>query len=115
MFIRLVDKDNFKSPALYIHSGEKEFLKVIKEWHSWLLYWIDKNPDMKGMPLGRLNPGTAVVDLLRVLTQYYVNSSPESQGRAYATLSLEENVPDDHVKEINLHDAYWTPEGLLGK
>jgi len=72
MYIRLVDRDNWKSPILYIHADEKEWLEQITIWRRNLLEWVKAYPAMGGMPLGRLEASMCMVDLLWHLTKYYV-------------------------------------------
>lgn len=93
MYIQLVDKDNFSSPILRIHSDEEEFLREIKQWHVMLLLWLNMTPSVKHMPLSRLDPGVAIIDLLRVLTQYRKDNWPQDAlRRSRETPSLAETL-----------------------
>ena len=87
MLVRLVDKQGFKSPILYIHNDEDEFLEQIKLWRRNLLIWAEKT-NFKGLPLSRLEADICIVDLLRHLTSYYVLTSPLCEGRITMTLRL---------------------------
>ena len=71
MYVQLVDKDNFRSPVLYIHSDEEEFMEQILAWKKDLLALRKEYPAVDGLPLGRLDPDVAMVDLLRYLGNYY--------------------------------------------
>lgn len=106
MYIQLIDKDNFKSPILYIHSDEEEFVEQIMLWKK-SLHELRKNyPKVDGLPLGRLEPDVAMVDLIRHLGNYYVENIPLSflpNGHVYGCLRLV-NEADEEVIEINLHD-----------
>lgn len=90
MFIQLVDEHNFKSPLLYIHADEDEFMAEIEEWKEGLLKWAE-DPLVQGLPLGRLDSNTCIVDLMRHLTKFYVESTELSfskEGRIFGTLRL---------------------------
>ena len=103
MYIRLIDKQKFTSPVLYIHNDEKEFLHEIESWRKDLLDWVD-SLDWDGMPLARLEAETCMVDLLRHLTEYYVRSRPNCGGRIHATLKLLPGIPENEViKEIKTY------------
>lgn len=88
IFIRLIDKDMFVSPILHIHHDEEEFLKEIESWKKGLLEWVKEDPRRDGMPLGRLDAGTCMIDLLRHLVEYYIKTTPNCGGRVWATLKL---------------------------
>jgi len=108
MFIQLIDKDGFKSPVLYIHSDEDEFMAQINLWLQQVYETIDSYPTLDGLPFGRLDPNTCMVDLIRHLGNYYVESTPISfavPGHVYSCLRLwnEEDV-DDEIIQINLHE-----------
>jgi len=105
MLIQLIDKDGFKSAVLDIHdNAEEEFIAAIKHWFVWLHYWLERNPKMDGMPLGRLDPDTAMVDLMRELTQRYLLNTPNCNGRIIATFRLQNEDPEHPPKRLNLHD-----------
>ena len=93
MFVRLIDEHGFKSPVLDIHNDEEEFMEQIEMWKMNLLIWVKKTT-LTGMPLGRLEANTCIVDLLRHLTSYYVLSSPLCEGRITMTFRL---VDDDYA------------------
>ena len=116
MFLRLVDKDGFKSPILYIHSDEDEFMEQIREWKNELHRFIeDENkakevggPNAGGiMPLTRLDPETCLVDLVRHLSLYYTRTTPHSKGHVTGCLRLVDYNPilkKVKIEEINLHE-----------
>jgi hypothetical protein len=109
MYIQLVDKDNFKSPVLYIHSDEDEFMEQIQAWKKDLHELREEYPAIDGLPLGRLEPDTAMIDLLRYLGNYYVESTPLSflpPGHVYGCLRIMDSkkVYGEAITEINLHD-----------
>jgi hypothetical protein len=93
MYIRLVDKHNWKSPVLYIHADEKEWIEQIILWRKNLLAWCKKHPIMNGMPLGRLEASVCMVDLIRHLSEYYVNYNNE----------LAELMPDSITEKYEGH------------
>lgn len=120
MYIRLVDKQNFKSPILYIHSDEDEWLEQINIWRRDLLAWVETHPLLSGMPLARLEADMCIVDLIRHLSQYYVDYndalskiSPDSiftqyEGRVVSTLRLvssqgTEVLKDEEILEIKTY------------
>jgi hypothetical protein len=110
MYVRLVDKDNFKSPILYIHADEEEFMKQIELWLEQVKKVIADYPQVDGLPLGRLEPDTAMVDLVRHLGNYYVESTPLSflpVGHVYGCLRLVNETDSlrygHKVIEIKLH------------
>ncbi len=106
MFLRLIDKDGWKSPVLYIHGDEKEFIKEIEKWKKDTLEWV-KNSDFDGTPLCRLDANTCMVDLLRHLTNYYIKSTPNCEGRIIMTLRLfdEADVSEgDDIIEIKTYE-----------
>jgi len=112
MYLQLIDKDNFKSVILYIHSDTDEFLKVIDAWKDELLNYARQEQEHNGVgfPLSRLEVDTCIVDLLRVLTEYYVKTSAfikPHTGRIMATMRLLNesdltNADMGRVKKINL-------------
>lgn len=71
MYIQLVDKHGSESPLLYIHSDHEEFMAEINKWKGGLLEWA-KQDIVRGLPLGRLEASTCMVDLLHHLTGYFV-------------------------------------------
>ncbi|HLD90812.1 MAG TPA: hypothetical protein VI911_07360 [Patescibacteria group bacterium] len=91
LYIRVVDKANFKSPILRIHNDDEEFIKVIYKWRDDLLVWAAV-PGNKGLPLGVIDAHTAMVDLLRELTAYYVATDLHKTGRIHMTFSLYDNA-----------------------
>jgi len=105
MFVRLVDKDNWKSPVLYIHSDEKEFMVEIEKWKKDLLEWV-ASLDYDNTPLARLDANTCIVDLLRHITDYHVRTTPGCGGRIRATLRLfDESYADgDDIIEIKTYE-----------
>jgi hypothetical protein len=91
MYVQLIDKDNLKSPILYIHADEDEFMTQIELWLAQMKKVIADYPQVKGLPLGRLEPNTAIVDLVLHLGNYYVKSTPLSfapPGHVYGCLRL---------------------------
>ena len=110
MYIQLVDKDGFKSPVLYIHSNEDEFMEQINLWQQKVYEILDNYPHVDGLPLGRLDPNTCMVDLIRYLADYYIKSTPLSfvpAGHVYTTLAIknEENLAaGDVITRINLYE-----------
>jgi hypothetical protein len=111
MYIQLVDKHGFKSPILYIHSDEEEFVEQINIWRNRIREIIINHPHANGLPLGRLEPNTCMVDLIMHLGNYYVENTPLSfvpKGHVYGCLSLmnEEDVLEygDEITQINLHE-----------
>jgi hypothetical protein len=91
MYVQLIDKDNFKSPVLYIHADEDEFMAQIKVWLVLVRKVIADYPSVNGLPLGRLEANTAIVDLIRHLGNYYVETTPLSfvpSGHVYGCLRL---------------------------
>jgi hypothetical protein len=91
MYVQLIDKDRFKSPILYIHSDEDEFMAQIGIWLAQVKKVIADYSHASGLPLGRLEPDTAMVDLVRHLGNYYVESTPLSSlpaGHVYSCLRL---------------------------
>ncbi|KKN28304.1 hypothetical protein LCGC14_0855400 [marine sediment metagenome] len=106
MFLRLIDKDGWRSPVLYIHSDEKQFMEEIEKWKKDLLEWV-KNSTFRGTPLCRLDANTCIVDLLRHLTNYYTESTPNCEGRIIMTLRLFDNAyidEGDVVIEIKTYE-----------
>lgn len=106
MFVRLIDKDGWKSPILYIHNDIDEFIREIEKWKAELLKWA-KNTGFKGTPLGRLDANSCIVDLLRHLTEYYVKTTPNCEGRIFMTLRLFNEsylTEGDIVKEIKTYE-----------
>lgn len=115
MYVQLIDKHNFTSPILYIHCDKDEFMGQIEKWKTDLLQWIEENPEVKGLPLGRLEPNICMTDLIRHLTSYYAKVCAEQelpeyfQGRIPGTLHLMNDSylsADDfeEVIRINLHE-----------
>ena len=111
MYIQLVDEHNSKSPLLYIHADEDEFMAEIEEWRQDLFKWA-KNPEVRGLPLGRLEANTCIVDLMRHLTAFYVESTELSfaKGRVFGTLRLLNesylaSYDSEEVIEISLVEA----------
>ena len=111
MYIQLVDKDGFKSPILYIHADEDEFMAQIEIWRKQIQKVIAEYPHVDGLPLGRLEPATCMMDLIRHLGNYYVENTPLSfvpVGHVYGCLRIlnEEEVLkyDNEITEINLHE-----------
>jgi hypothetical protein len=91
MYVQLVDKHNFHSPTLYIHADEVEFMDQIEVWLKQVRKVIADYPKVDGLPLGRLESATALVDLVRHLGNYYVESTPLSfvpAGHVYGCLRL---------------------------
>jgi hypothetical protein len=88
MYLQLKDKDGYLSPILRIHQDSEEFLAEVHKWRDGLFRWIEEDERRKGMPLGRLEPGTCMIDLLRHLTEYYKETTPNCGGRVWATLKL---------------------------
>lgn len=110
MYIRLVDEHNFKSPILYIHSDEDEFMAEIEKWKKDLLEFVKNNPKVDGLPLGGFDASTCMVDLMRHLTQYYVESTEfsfvEKNIRVLGTLRLlnEDYLTGHVVVEIKTYE-----------
>lgn len=108
MYVQLVDKHNFRSPVLYIHADENEFLEQIEIWRQDLFKWIKDNPKVGGMPLGRLEPATCIIDLMRHLIKFYVETTEFSfvaPGRVIGSLRLqnqEDIMNDEDPIEIKL-------------
>jgi len=90
MYLRLIDKNKFVSPILYIHGDEEEFMGEVKRWKENLMQWIENNPEMNRTPLGRLDAGVCMIDLIRHLSKYYIETSPHCKGKVIATLKLDE-------------------------
>ena len=91
MYIQLIDEHGFLSSVLYIHSDEEEFLEEIDNWKKNLLAIIKDNKHSNGLPLGRLEAQTCMVDLIRHLANYYVESTPLSfipPGNVWSCLKL---------------------------
>lgn len=101
LYIRIVDKANFKSPVLRIHSDEDEFLKIINKWREELLIWA-AIPQNQGVPLSLIDAHTAMVDLLRELTAYYVATDYRKTGRIRMTFSLYDNSSMTTEKIIDI-------------
>ena len=106
MFVRLVDKDNWKSPILQIHNDEEEFLSEIEKWKKDLLEWVANNTDYNGTPLARLDVNTCIVDLLRHITDYYVKTTPNCDSRIIMTLRLveEDYAAGEDIMEIKTYE-----------
>ena len=115
MFLRLVDKYGFKSPILYIHCDEDEFMEQVHEWKNELHRFIEAENKAKevggtnavGMPLTRLEPETCLVDLIRHLSLYYTRTTPHSKGHVTGCLRLVDYDPilkKVKIEEINLHE-----------
>lgn len=104
MYIRLVDKNNWVSVPIHIHSDEKEFLVQVYKWRKELWQWISDNPKAKGMPLGRLDAGTCMFDLIRYLGKYYIENTPDCEGRVWATLKLEDFPKDKNLRGVEIED-----------
>ena len=91
MYIQLVDRDGFLSEVLYIHSDKDEFMTEVNNWKKNLLDIIKTNKYTNGLPLGRLEAQTCMVDLIRHLGNYYVESTPLSfipAGNVWSCLKL---------------------------
>ena len=91
MYIQLIDKDGFLSSVLYIHSDYDEFRAEIDNWKQNLLAIVKSNKYVDGLPLGRLEAQTCMVDLIRHLGNYYVESTPLSfvePGNVWSCLKL---------------------------
>jgi hypothetical protein len=109
MLIQLIDKDGWRSPVLYIHSDEDEFMEQINLWLQEVRQIIKDYPSVDGLPLGRLDPETCMFDLARHLGNYYVESTPLSfapAGHVYGCLKIfrNEDEIDEEIVEINLHE-----------
>jgi len=109
MYVQLIDKDDFKSPILYIHADEEDFMNQIEIWLKQVKKIIIDYPIVTGLPLGRLDPNTAIVDLIRHLGNYFVENTPLSflpSGHVYGNLRIinEEEVLKygDQIVEIKL-------------
>ena len=89
MYVVLVDKDGFESPALYIHCDEEEFLAEIEKWKADLLTFV-RTTLGPGMPLTRLEAETCMLDLVGHLVQYYKDTAIGSMdcGHVLGTLFL---------------------------
>lgn len=101
MYIILIDEHGFTSPALSIHSDHDEFLVEVEKWKKDLHETIKANKYVNGLPLGRLEASTCMVDLVRHLANYYVESTPLSfvePGNVWSCLRLVNNRAD--LKEI---------------
>jgi hypothetical protein len=105
IFIRLIKRSDrqLKSPVLYIHNDEKEFMREIRKWKKDLIAW-SKEGYNDGTPLGRREINTCIVDLLRHLTAYYVVTTPNCGGHIRGTFRLvdEEYAEGDTIKDILL-------------
>lgn len=101
VYIRVVDNAGLKSPILRIHNDEEEFLGVIKKWQKELATWV-KLPGNRGLPLGCSDASTAIVDLLRELTKYYVETDLLKTNRIRATFRLyeEKDLTKSEVESI---------------
>ena len=101
MYIRLIDKGGWRSPIFHIHSDEEEFLQQIEVWKK-EIHQIHKDyPHMDGLPLGRMDAGTCMFDLIRHLGNYYVESTPLSfipKGHVYSCLKLIEDKEEETLK-----------------
>ena len=110
MLIRLVDKDNFKSPVIRIHADGEEFMEQIELWKKEIHKIHDEYPHMDGLPLGRMDAGTCMFDLIRHLGNYYVESTPLSfvpKGHVYSCLKLLETIEkfdDEDITEIKTYE-----------
>jgi len=107
MYIRLIDKDNFVSNTLHIQHDEDEFLAEIEKWKHGLLEWVKKQGERSkvGMPLARLDAGTCMIDLIRHLAEYYINTTPHCDGRVWATLKLEDFPKDKELRSFDIEEA----------
>ena len=104
MWFRLIDKDGFVSPLVHIQHDEEEFLGVVDKWKKELHEWIKEDSHRAGMPLGRLDAGTCLFDLVRYLGNYYVESTPNCAGRVWATLKIED-FPKDEKLRVAIHEV----------
>ena len=87
-YLRLIDKNNWVSPILHIHHDSEEFLKEVYKWREGLWKWVAEEPHRDGMPLGRLEAGICMIDLLANLHTYYIKTTPKCGGKVWATLQL---------------------------
>jgi hypothetical protein len=90
MWLRLIDKQNFVSPAIHIQHDHEEFLKVVYEWREKVWALLENDPEVSGMPLGRLDAGTCMFDLIRHLGEYYIKTDPSGRTHVWACLTLED-------------------------
>jgi len=104
MYLRLIDKGNFVSPILYIHADEEEFMGEVKRWKENMLQWIKNNPEMDCTPLGRLDAGVCMIDLLQHLAKYYVETIPGCKGKVISTLKLDEHPKAKELRSGNTED-----------
>lgn len=104
-YIRLIDKDNFVSTPLHIQHDEDEFLAEIEKWKQSLLEWVKEDPLRDGMPLGRLDAGTCMIDLIRYLADYYSKTTPNCGGRVWATLKLEDFPKKKELRGTSIEDT----------
>lgn len=105
MYIRLIDKDNFVSGTLHIQHDKEEFLAEIEKWRQGLLKWVKEEEDRDGMPLGRLDAGTCMIDMLKHLHEYYILTTPNCGGRVWATLKLEDFPKDKRLRGPSIEDT----------
>jgi hypothetical protein len=90
MWLRLIDKQNFVSPCIHIQHDHEEFLKVVYEWREKVWDFLDSDPKMDGTPLGRLDAGTCMFDLIRYLGEYYIKTDPFGRTHVWACLLVED-------------------------
>jgi len=109
MYVQLVGKHDLKSPILYIHADEDEFMEQINIWLKQVKKVIADYPEVNGLPLGRLEPAVAMVDLVRHLGNYFVENTPLSflpAGHVYGCLGIRNEAEvlkyDEEIIEINL-------------
>ena len=62
---------NKKSVVLFSHSDGEEFLDTVHDYLAILGILINKDSNIKAMPLGRLEPQTVMVDFIKWLTEEY--------------------------------------------
>ncbi len=105
MYLRLIDKNNFVSGTLHIQHDEEEFLSEIEKWKQGLLKWVEEDAQRDGMPLGRLDAGTCMIDLIRHLSEYYILTTPRCGGRVWATLKLEDFPKDKSLRGSCVEDT----------
>jgi len=108
MYIRLIDKHDFVSTTLYIHNDEDEFLAQIEEWKKHLHLWLHCNPKMEGTPLGRLDAGACMIDMIRYLSDYFVRTTPNCCGKVMGGLKLE-----DYPKKEELRHNIESSEDII--
>lgn len=106
MYIRLIDRRHFVSSILYIHHDEDEFLAEIYKWRAGLWAWVKEDPLRRDdMPLGRLEAGTCMIDLLVHLHKYYVETTPNCGGRIIGSLSLERFPKAIHLRTPDIEST----------